>query len=47
MDKDQMERIERTADKLEIQEVIYQLARGIDRCDEEVLKKLLSRGSYR
>ena len=25
MDKDQMERIERTADKLEIQEVIYNL----------------------
>ena len=45
MDKDQMERIERTAEKIEIQEVIYQLARGIDRCDEEVLKNCYHEGA--
>ena len=40
-----MQRIERTSNKLEIQEVIYKLARGIDRCDEKLLKECFHEGA--
>ena len=38
MKVEEIKRLSIASDKLEIQEVIYKLARGIDRCDENLLK---------
>ena len=45
MEKESIKRLEITADKLEIQDVIYKLARGIDRCDENLLTECFHEGA--
>ena len=45
MEKESIKRLEITADKLEIQDVIYILARGIDRCDENLLTECFHEGA--
>ena len=45
MEVEEIKRLSIASDKLEIQEVIYKLARGIDRCDENLLKECFHKGA--